>query len=371
MVSDEDRLPITTRDGPGSDPNDPIAIIIKDMHSAESLTHALPASKSSQPSISFMLQPFSHSPRRLGRHAPYVYCCAFSPDGSQIVSGSFHRTICLWDADSGQLTTGPISVNADVYSAVFSPDGRHIALGLHNPPYIRIWDVCIKALLGTLSFEGHTHAVRSIAYFSDGQKIVSGSWDGAVMIWDVKVGKALVRPMRKHKDCVASVAVSPDETRIVSGSWDYAICIWNAKTGELLTFLKLSNIINSVALSPNGRWVASGCYGGEIVLWDTEDGNSVGSAPSSAIRHCRGHSDGVASVVFSPDGQWIVSGSYDRTVRIWGVESGEAATVFTLPGNTHHNENSVYSASVSPQGDRIVAGTYDGSIYMWSRMRNC
>ncbi|MFZ4765454.1 MAG: WD40 repeat domain-containing protein, partial [Roseimicrobium sp.] len=35
-------------------------------------------------------------------HSGFVYACAFSPDGQRLLSGSYDKTLKLWDAASGQ-----------------------------------------------------------------------------------------------------------------------------------------------------------------------------------------------------------------------------------------------------------------------------
>jgi WD40 repeat protein len=74
-----------------------------------------------------------------------VTSVAFSPDGKQIVSGSFDETICLWDAASGQLVASPLN--------------------------------------------GHSNAVKSVAFSPDGTNIVARYYDGTVHSWNLATGK--------------------------------------------------------------------------------------------------------------------------------------------------------------------------------------
>src|SRR6266702_4156897 len=74
--------------------------------------------------------------------------------------------------------------------------------------------------------------VDSIALSSDGQRIVSGSSDGTIRVWNATTGETVAGPFSGHSNWVRSVAFSPDGQHIVSGSFDRTIRVWNATTGE-------------------------------------------------------------------------------------------------------------------------------------------
>ncbi|KPA10419.1 hypothetical protein MHK_009379 [Candidatus Magnetomorum sp. HK-1] len=130
-----------------------------------------------------------------------------------------------------------------------------------------------------------------------------------------------------HSENVNSVSYSPDGRRIVSGSDDNTVKIWNAETGKLIRSLTgHSSSVRSVSFSPDGRRIVSGSSDKTVKIWDAETGK--------LIRSLTGHSSDVWSVSFSPDGRRIVSGSYDKTVKIWDAKTGnQLMTFYLLPGN--------------------------------------
>jgi len=117
---------------------------------------------------------------------------------------------------------------------------------------------------------------------------------------------------------VQSVSFSPDGKRIVSGSWDKTLKVWDAQTGqETLTLKGHSNTVNSVSFSPDGKRIVSGSYDNTLKVWDAQTGQETLTID--------GHSLGVTSVSFSPDGKRIVSGHWsrvrDKTLKVWDISS--------------------------------------------------
>lgn len=66
-------------------------------------------------------------------------------------------------------------------------------------------------------FKGHGRPVRSVEFSPDGRRVVSGSDDGTIRVWDVETDKAIARPSRKHNHYAPPVMPSSDEIPVVSG----------------------------------------------------------------------------------------------------------------------------------------------------------
>ena len=83
---------------------------------------------------------------------------------------------------------------------------------------------------------GHTEIIRSIAVSPNNQRVVSGSNDKTVKIWDSESG-SLIHTLAGHTGWVNSVAVI-DNQRVVSGSRDKTVKIWDSESGSLIHTLK-------------------------------------------------------------------------------------------------------------------------------------
>ncbi|CCA75993.1 related to WD40-repeat protein (notchless protein) [Serendipita indica DSM 11827] len=294
-------------------------------------------------------------------HEDAVISIAFSPDSSQIVSGSHDSTVRLWDADTGTQLGPPLRGHKGSVSAVaFSPDGLRVISG-SSDKMIRLWDTKTGQTLED-PFEGHGLLVSAVAFSPDGSRIVSSSYDRTIRLWDADAGHPLGEPLRGHEGAVNAVVFSPDGTRIVSCSSDNTIRIWDADTGEQLgePLRGHDSLVKAVAFSPDGMRIVSGSKDKTIRLWNSNSGQPLGE-------QAQGHESSVNAIAVSPDGSRIASGSGDKTIRMWDLRLGRP---WGKPLSGH--EDSVNAIAFSPDGSRIVSssgdqlGSWDYTIRVWN-----
>ena len=119
-------------------------------------------------------------------HANYVTSVAFSPDGKTLASGSWDKTIVLWDVATGTQLRSLAGHTNHISSVVFSPDGKTLASGGDG---IKLWDVATGTQLRSLA--GHTNYVTSVAFSPDGKTLASGGRDAKTRLWDIHSGVEL------------------------------------------------------------------------------------------------------------------------------------------------------------------------------------
>jgi WD40 repeat protein len=126
---------------------------------------------------------------------------AFSADSRLLAAVcSQTRIIHLYETASGQEIPGLDRQPAPIRALAFAPDNRTLAAGGGRPfepndecpdpaPFpnieaaIRLWDVPSRKHIHLL--QGHREGVHTLAFSSDGDTLVSGSYDETVLSWDV------------------------------------------------------------------------------------------------------------------------------------------------------------------------------------------
>ena len=244
---------------------------------------------------------------------------------------------------------GVASSSSDIYSFVLSPDGQHFACGMKDD--IKIWNAATGA--EEMILRGHSGPV-GVAYSPDGRRIVSGSVDKTIKVWDARTGIALMT-LIGNQDTVDNVAYSPNGERIASGGYDGTVRLWDANSGKEIFTMRghqEQNHNRALAFSPDGKWLASsGGWDKMIKIWDVSNGTEVATIV--------GDRTAVYPVTFSPDSSYVAFGGLDKVVRIWDVNQCVERAVL-------RGHNGIINALAFTQdGKRIISSGSDGTIRVW------
>lgn len=276
-------------------------------------------------------------------------CVALFPDQRRMVSGSWDKTLKIWDIETGERLHTLTRHNNIVRCVAVLSDGR-IVSGSYST--LKIWDSNTGQCAKTL--KGHADAVIAVIVLSDG-RIASGGWDNTIKVWNINkdVGWGILKSAceitvtcDRGVWCLAHLS----NGRLVAGLGAGYVQIWNIGTQQCTLKKKIhDNDIFSLTVLSND-YVISASYDSALKLWNPNTGD--------IIRIFSGHSEGVYCVALFPDQRRMVSGSYDKTLRIWDIETG--GCLQTLEGHSDY----VMCGTVLSDG-RIVSGSKDRTLKLW------
>ncbi|MEG3889207.1 MULTISPECIES: WD40 domain-containing protein [unclassified Microcoleus] len=304
-------------------------------------------------------------------HSSFVNSLAISPDGKILASGSWDKTIKIWNLETTELI-GTLTGHSDrVNSVAISYDGKMLVSGSSDET-IKFWNLHNGDLLCT--FPGHSMEVNSVAINPKGLVIAScGGADNTIKLWNLRSGE-LLRTLRGHSDNVNAVVFSPDGKILASGSSDATSKVWDVESGKLLRTLSGLNVgVNSVAIAPDGQILASVSNdytiklrnlqtGSLLRILNTNSGRGNGVTnlgTNEALHILQNYVSRGESVAISGDGLTLASGCDDNTINIWNLQTGELLT--SLKGHS----GTVYSVAIAPSGNLLASGSADRTIKIW------
>jgi WD40 repeat protein len=139
-------------------------------------------------------------------HSDGVIAVSFAPDGQYAASGSWDRTVQVWDCQPGvpeddrrRVTyTGHSSA---VYTVTFSPDGALIASAeLHGPVHVWEWDAPARACRQIWTTHPDSYA-EELAWTQEGYLALHLD-RGSIEVWDARAGTFQGSPSRMSQEAL-------------------------------------------------------------------------------------------------------------------------------------------------------------------------
>jgi WD40 repeat protein len=239
-------------------------------------------------------------------HIGSVNAVDFNNDGSLLLSGSNDNNIKLWNVETGELLKTFSEHVTQTKDVVFTSDGKNAVSAENN--YIVYWRNVVEGHIGKKPFYGHTGTVNSIDMNQDMSKIVSGSRDGTIKIWDVESGQML-QSINAHPYGVSDVEFNKSGNNIVSCGRDSSINLWDADSYQLIKNIKTNFRVNSVSFHHSGNYLAVCGNDTSVFIYSVSD--------LSIIKTLNGHTSSILDVKFSKSNNTIISGGADDKVFVW------------------------------------------------------
>jgi WD40 repeat protein len=187
----------------------------------------------------------------------------------------------------------------------------------------------------TMTFKGHSKAIRAIAASPDIVTAVSASDDGNLMLWDTITGQDS-GVLTGHKGPVLACCFARGGERVLSGGKDRAVRVWDVGEGGgggvLVAEAALEGHTGRITglASMEGGFFASCSADRTTRVWDLEE--------QETVRELTGHSGGLTSLAATSTAALAVTTSLDYTARAWdlrdpygGDGGGGQVRKFSLP----------------------------------------
>jgi eukaryotic-like serine/threonine-protein kinase len=260
----------------------------------------------------------------MGAADRYARAAALSADGSRLAvlffaaNGSFSRIDIL---DTATATTVASVVGLGntprppmIDSLAFDPAAQNIVWMDHDKGFLHLADARSGVIRRSRRVFGGNPTVDApshVAWSPDGATIaVYNPGEPTLDLLDAQSLEPLRRLPQNPKNGLCSLAFSPDGRRILTGSEDGIVRVWDAASGTCLhDLVGHGNRVLCAVYSPDGKRIASGGNDNNVRIWDAETFDGVA--------RLGGHEDFVYSLAWSGDSQQLISGSGDHTVRIW------------------------------------------------------
>lgn len=221
---------------------------------------------------------------------------------------------------------------------------------------IKLWDSKTGDLIRTIgrssnedrnaSNISHSGSVLCLEY--DDEILITGSSDSSCIIWDMDKYRP-IQQVYRHSGGILDISM--DKKHIVSCSKDNTVCVWYrseySKYGLKRRLIGHNGPVNSVQL--NGNHVLSAGGDACVILWSISNG--------ARIREFKGNDRGLACVQLSPCGTKVFSGGNDACIRVWDIDTGACLNV--LEGHTD------LVRSMHIFSNKMITGSYDQTIRVW------
>ncbi|XP_016148274.1 autophagy-related protein 16-1-like isoform X2 [Sinocyclocheilus grahami] len=287
-------------------------------------------------------------------HDGEVNAVRFSPGSRLLATGGMDRRVKLWEVISGRCEPkGALTgSNAGITSIEFDSAGSYL-LAASNDFASRIWTVDDYRLRHTLT--GHSGKVLSARFLLDNSRIVSGSYDRTLKLWDLR-SKVCMKTVFAGSSCNDIVCT---EQCVMSGHFDKKVRFWDIRSESIVHELELLGRVTSLDLNHDRT---------ELLSCSRDDLVKIIDLRSNAVRQtfdAQGFKCGsdFTRVTFSPDGRYVAAGSADGVLYIWNVLTGKLDK--TLDKG---HSSAINSVSWSPSGAYVASVEKGSKAVLWSDM---
>lgn len=168
----------------------------------------------------------------------------FDPTGNSVISCGVDRTLRIWNVSSGHCIRTISDSGEMVLALAISSEGK--LAGSTEHLVVRVWDSQLNQCLHILT--GLTSESRAVTFNIEGDQIIAGDNEGAIMVWDVATG-ACITKFQAHSKMILGLAIDPNGHHFFSSSFEGEIKLWDSTTYQCLRCLKVPGPCEGMIIS--------------------------------------------------------------------------------------------------------------------------
>ncbi|XP_042534993.1 autophagy-related protein 16-1 isoform X2 [Dipodomys spectabilis] len=286
-------------------------------------------------------------------HDGEVNAVQFSPGSRLLATGGMDRRVKLWEAfgDKCEFKGSLSGSNAGITSIEFDSAGAYL-LAASNDFASRIWTVDDYRLRHTLT--GHSGKVLSAKFLLDNARIVSGSHDRTLKLWDLR-SKVCIKTVFAGSSCNDIVCT---EQCVMSGHFDKKIRFWDIRSESVVREMELLGKITALDLNPERTELLS-CSRDDLLKIIDLRTNAVKQTFSAPGFKC---GSDWTRVVFSPDGGYVAAGSAEGSLYVWNVLTGKVEKVLSK-----QHSSSINAVAWAPSGLHVISVDKGSKAVLWAQ----
>jgi WD40 repeat protein len=241
-----------------------------------------------------------------------------------------------------------------LYNSNVALAGHHLAAGQLDqadrsldacPAGLRGWDWhYLRRLCHRQStfLRGHTRAVISVEYSPDGSRVLTGSDDGSVRLWDPRSGNELACLSGRTNGPVKACFAANGSLVVVAGEADQNVHVYDARGKHLRSH---DGAGHCVACDRAGRWMVT-VGRKQLRIHDQASGKLLGKAEKlEKFPIC---------LAVSPDGRYLAVSTHDQRLELWELPS-RRRTLLTWRHTRNAATSRVWAVAFTPDSRFLAA----------------